>query len=98
MAFDPSGDIRAALAEIGDPITLAGGAVVYAFPSVATPEDSLEGDSIVPGKTKVLRFAAADVPDLVAGQLLTWNAKSYRVISAPLTAMGHVLRAFLGAP
>ena len=97
MAFDPSGDLRVALAEIGDPITLVGGEVVYGFPSVATPEDSLDGDSIVPGKTKVLRCATADVPAVIAGQLLTWNTKSYRVIKASLTGMGSVTRVFVGS-
>lgn len=98
MAFDPSGDISAALAEIGDPITLAGGAVVYGWPSVATTDDSLEGDSIVPGKTKVLRCATADVATATSGTLLTWNAKSYKVIKAQLAGMGSVTRLFLGAP
>lgn len=98
MAFDPSGDLSAALAQIGDPVTLTGGAVVYAWPSVATPDDSLEGDSIVPGKTKVLRCTTADVAGVIAGNLLTWNAKSYRVIKAQLGAMGTVTRLFIGQP
>jgi len=98
MAFDPSGDIRTALAEIGDPITLQGGAVVYGFPSVATVEDALDGDSIMPGKTRVLRCATVDVASVGPGHPLTWNAVSYRVIKPQLTAQGHVTRLFLGAP
>ena len=98
MAFDPSGDIRTALAEIGDPVTLAGGAVVYGFPSVATVEDALEGDGIYPGRTRVLRFATPDVAGVVSGSLLTWNATSYRVIKAQLAATGALTRLFLGVP
>lgn len=98
MAFDPSGDIRTALAEIGDPITLPGGAVVYGFPSVATVDDALEGDGIYPGRTRVLRCATADVAGLSSGDLVTWNAASHRVVKAQLVAMGHVTRLFLGAP
>lgn len=98
MAFDPSGDIRAALAEVGDPVTLAGGAVVHGFPSLATVEDALEGDGIYPGRTRVLRFATADVVGVASGHLLTWNAASHRVIKAQLAAMGHLTRLFLGAP
>jgi hypothetical protein len=98
MAFDPSDDIRTALAEIGDPVTLAGGAVVYGFPSVATVEDALEGDGIYPGRTRVLRFATPDVAGVVSGHLLTWNAASHRVIKVQLAAIGHLTRLFLGAP
>lgn len=98
MAFDPSGDIRTALAEIGDPITLPGGVVVHGFPSVATVDDALEGDGIYPGRTRVLRCAAADVAGVASGDLVTWNATSCRVIKAQLVAMGHVARLFLGAP
>jgi|GEM_PF-6811389 len=100
MAFDPTGDIRAALTEIGDPVTLtdAGGAVVYGWPSIATPDDSMDGDSIVPGKTKVLRFATSDVPTVIAGMLVNWQAKSYRVIKAQLASNGVVTRLFIGAP
>jgi len=98
MAFDPSGDLSAAMADIGDPITLAGGAVVYGWPSVATPEDSLEGDSIIPGKTKVLRFATADVVGVISQDLITWKATSYRVIKAQLGSMGTITRLFVGQP
>ena len=96
MAFDPSGDIRAALAEIGDPVTLPGGGIAYGFPSIATTDDSLDGDSIVPGKTKVLRFATADVPGLAAGNNVTWKATNYRVVKVSLAGMGNVTRIFLG--
>ena len=98
MAFDPSGDIRTALAEIGDPVTLTGGSVVYAFPSLATADDALEGDGIYPGRTRVLRCATADVSAVASGHLLTWNAISHRVVKAQMVAMGHVTRLFLGAP
>ena len=100
MAFDPSGDIRAALAEIGDPIVLtgAGGATVYGWPSIATPDDSLDGDSIVPGKTKVLRCATADVAGVICGTQITWQAKLYQVIKPQLAANGVLTRLFIGQP
>ena len=97
MALDPSNDLASALYEMGDPVTLLGGGIVYAISSIATTEDGLDGDSIVPGKTKVLRFATTDVPSVVAGQNLTWQAKTYRVVKIQLGSMGHITRAFLGS-
>ena len=98
MAFDPSSDLRSILASVGDPVTLPGGGMVYAHTSVATLEDAVDGDSVVAGRTRVLRFAAADVPALAHGQTLTWSARPWRVVKLQLGGMGTFIRAFLGAP
>jgi len=95
--MDLSQDLRDALAEFAEPVTLTGGAVVMAAPSVASSQDALGGETIVAGRTRVLRFVTADIPDLVPGNSLTWAGKTWRVINIQLAAMGQLSRVFLGS-
>ena len=98
MAFDPTSEIRSILGEVGDPVTLWDGRVVNGSHSVATAEDALAGDMVLAGRTKVLRFATADVAGLEETKTLTWGGKVYKVTLVQLAARGALTRAFLGAP
>jgi hypothetical protein len=95
-------DLRRCLStDFGQPntCTLPGGAVVPCLPSVASNEDTLGGESIIAGQTRVLRIAVADAPTLQTGQTgLMWNAKTWRAIKVELAAGGNLLRVFLGTP
>lgn len=95
--MDLSADLRDALAEFAEPVTLTGGAVVMAAPSVASAQDALGGETVVAGRTRVLRFVSADIPALVPGSTLTWASKTWRVTQIQLAAMGQLTRVFLGA-
>jgi hypothetical protein len=96
---DLSADLRDALGEFAEPVTLPNGSVVQGAPSVASSQDSLDGgETIVAGRTRVLRLVAADAPDLREGQNLTWNSRQWRVLRVQLAAMGQLLRVFLGQP
>jgi len=79
-------------------VTLASGAVVQASANLANEEDALGGDAVIAGRTRVLAFAADDVPGLASQQTLTWNSKSWRVVHIAYRAQGNLTRAFLGAP
>lgn len=97
--MDLSADLRDALGEFAEPVTLADGTVIQGAPSVASSQDTLEGgESIVAGRTRVIRLVAADAPTLASGQTLSWNGKSWRVLQVQLAAMGQLLRVFLGQP
>lgn len=99
MAFNPSGDIRSILVEVGDPVTISGGMVVYAQPGTASTDDSLNGgDSIVAGRTKTLAFSASDAQGIEAGKTLGWAGRTWRVVHTALRAKGSIFIAFLGAP
>lgn len=95
--MDFTADIRSILGTHGDAVTLASGAVIRAFPGVASADDSMVGDAIVAGKTRTLRGATSDLSTVVPGQALTWSAKSYRVVAIQLFAMGQCTRLFLGS-
>jgi len=95
--MDLSQDLRDALAEFAEPVTLAGGAVVLGAPSVASSQDALEGETVVAGRTRVLRFVSVDVPNLAPGSTLTWAGKTWRVTQVQLAALGQISRVFLGA-
>lgn len=95
----PALDIRAILASgFGEDVILVdgGGGTVHALPTLATAEDLVDGDSVVIGRTRCLRFASADVPTLVPGHRVTWSGTTWRVTATKFAAMGHVLAAFLG--
>ena len=56
------------------------------------------GETIIAGRTRVLRLVSADAPDLASGQTLTWNSRQWLVLQVQLAAMGQLLRVFLGEP
>lgn len=97
--MDVAADLRAMLAgPVGSPVIFAGGVTVRANASVASIDDSLGGEGIIAGRTRILTFASADVPTLKAGDLLTWNNTQWKVTRIVLASQGWVTRAFLGAP
>ena len=97
--MDLSADLRDALGEFAEPVTLADGTVIQGAPSVASSQDTLDGgESIVAGRTRVIRLVTVDAPGLASGQTLTWNGKQWRVLQVQLAAMGQLLRVFLGQP
>lgn len=91
-------DLREAMAEWSEPVTLPSGAVVQAVPGVASLQDALNGDSITEGRTRTLRFITVDIPDLVDGSTVIWRGKAWGILSNQLAAMGNLTRVFLGAP
>ncbi len=91
-------DLREAMAEWSEPVTLPSGTVVQAVPGVASLQDALNGDAIVQGRTRTLRFITSDIEGLRPGLNVTWQGKSWRVLSDQLAAMGLLTRVFLGAP
>lgn len=96
--MDLSADLRDALGEFAEPVTLADGTVIQGAPSVASSQDTIMGETIIAGRTRVLRLVAADAPDLASGQTLTWNSRQWLVLQVQLAAMGQLLRVFLGEP
>jgi len=96
--MDLTPDLREAMADWSEPVTLASGATVQAVPGIASTQDSLSGDSIVEGRTRTLRFLSVDIPGLTPGQLVTWREQQWRVLNYQLAAMGNLTRIFLGAP
>ena len=96
--MNPSQDIRAMLVDFGQSVTLTGGAVVLGIPCMASIQDSLGGEAIVSGRTRTLKFCAADVPALAEGNTLTWGGTLWRINSTHYLAEGFVLQVFLGAP
>lgn len=95
---DVASDVLAAMADFGETVILPGGRIVLGLPSVASVEDSLNGDSIVPGRTRTIRFQAGDVAELKARDLLSWSGKTWAVNHIALKAAGRIAIAFLGAP
>lgn len=99
---DVSADLRRCLADSFGTLgtcTLPGGAVVVCRSSVATNDDALGGDSIIAGRTRVLRITAADAPNLKDGDTgLLWNSITWRVNKLELAAGGFLLLVFLGTP
>jgi len=91
-------DVHSMLAgSFGELVTLSDGTVIRGIPSVANAEDTLGGTAIVAGRTKVLRMATADVPNLSASRdTLTWASQLWSVIHVELRGNGAVTRAFLG--
>lgn len=96
--MDLSADLRDALGEFAEPVTLPNGTVVQGAPSVASSQDTIMGETIIAGRTRVLRLVAADAPALASGQTLTWNSRQWLVLQVQLAAMGQLLRVFLGEP
>lgn len=96
--MDLSADLRDALGEFAEPVTLPDGTVVQGAPSVASAQDTLMGETIIAGRTRVLRLVEADAPGLEAGQKITWNSRQWLVLQVQLAAMGQLLRVFLGEP
>jgi hypothetical protein len=93
---DLAADLRAGLSDFGETVILPGGRIVLGLPSVATAEDALEGDSIVSGRTRTIRFASADVEDLKPGGVLSWGGKNWKTLQLSLRAGGRFTIAFLG--
>jgi len=91
-------DLREAMAEWSEPVTLPSGAVVQAVPGVASDRDALSGDSIVEGRTRTLRFITADIPGVIPGSTVIWQGKAWSILNCQLAAMGNLTRVFLGAP
>jgi|GEM_PF-5269848 hypothetical protein len=85
--------------DFGEPVTLASGLVVKGIPGVASVEDTVVCENVTAGRTRTLRFASADVPDLQPTRdTLTWNGQPWLVVHVQLAGAGNVTRAFLGAP
>ena len=98
MAFDPTQDIRAMLADFGQPVVLANGAVISGIPGLASVQDALGGETIISGRTRTLRLLTADVGDLAEGDLITWSSTLWRVNATHYAAEGYVTQVFLGKP
>lgn len=95
---DVASDVLAAMADFGETVILPGGRIVLGLPSVASVEDSLNGDSIVPGRTRTIRFRADDIDDLKARDIIAWSGKNWAINHIALKAAGRIAIAFLGAP
>ena len=92
-------DARSMTKDFGEPVTLASGTGVTGVPGVASVEDTVVGENVTAGRTRTLRFASADVPDLQPTRdTLTWNSQLWRVVHIQLSGGGSVTRAFLWAP
>ena len=86
----------ATLTDLPTAVILASGAVVEAFPGLATVNDTVLGaPGSINGDERTLRFVAADVLGLKGRDLLVWNGKSWRVKHPQLLANGAVVKAFL---
>jgi hypothetical protein len=96
--MNPTQDIRAMLVDFGQPVTLTGGAVVQAIPTLASIQDALGGDNVISGRTRTLKFVTADVPTLNEGNTVTWSGSLWRINAIRYFAEGYGLQAFLGAP
>ena len=86
------------MADRGEPVTLAGGAVVLAVPGVASVQDSLGGEAIISGRTRSLTFITADAGAVTEGSLMTWAGQSWRVNVTRYLDEGFRLQAFVGRP
>ena len=96
--MDLAEDLRLMLTDLGEPVTLPNGNAISGVPGLASSEDQLVGDTIVANKTRTLRVATADIPGVVSGVLVAWNAKSYRVVHLSTLGLGAYTKLFLGAP
>lgn len=96
--MDLAGDLRLMLADLGEPVTLPDYGVILGVPGFATTEEQLVGDTIVAGKTRTIRVVAEDIPGVVPGVLITWNAKAYRVLHTTTLGLGAYTKLFLGTP
>lgn len=77
-------------------VTLSDGTVAYGLPGVATIEDALLAASgSINGMEKTLKFSAADVPGLKAGDSLTWAGQAWRAKYVHLIANGFVAKVYL---
>jgi len=86
------------LVDFGQPVTLTGGAVVQGIPGMASIQDSLGGEAIISGRTRTLKFCAADAPALAEGNTLAWAGTTWRINATRYFAEGYGLQVFLGAP
>ncbi len=99
--MDLAADMRAMMAlssfGTGEPtVCTIGGVEVPCLPSRATDVDAASFDTVTSGKTRVLRIATADAPDLDNGTAITWNSQNWTVIQLGSFAHGAAWRAFLG--
>jgi hypothetical protein len=95
---DIRGMIDSAATLTGTPttVTLKSGVDVEAFSGVATINDTLLGTPVaINGDEKTLRFVAADVPGIKAGDPLTWNSKLWKVKHPLSMANGSLTKVFL---